>query len=121
MAATLGGYADYIAAKQEREAKAAAEKPAQRSQAGEDYRAKRERQSAINRASGELRRAEDRVNAAEEELSRLEEKLASPDVATNYVKAAELSRTIDEKKAQLDKLYSQWEQAQETLEELERE
>ncbi|MEI3424861.1 MAG: hypothetical protein V8Q85_07355 [Christensenellales bacterium] len=42
-------------------------KPAQRSQAGEDYRAKRERQSAINRASGELKRAEDRVNAAEEE------------------------------------------------------
>ena len=117
----IGGYADYIAAKQEREAKAAAEKPAQRSQAGEDYRAKRERQSAINRASGELRRAEDRVNAAEEELSRLEEKLASPEVATNYVKAAELSRTIDEKKAQLDKLYSQWEQAQEALEELERE
>ena len=115
----IGGYADYIAAKQEREAKAAAEKPAQRSQAGEDYRAKRERQSAINRASGELRRAEDRVNAAEEELSRLEEKLASPDVATNYVKAAELSRTIDEKKAQLDKLYSQWEQAQEALDGLE--
>ncbi len=115
----IGGYADYIAAKQEREAKAAAEKPAQRSQAGEDYRAKRERQSAINRASGELRRAEDRVNAAEEELSILEEKLASPEVATNYVKAAELSRTIDEKKAQLDKLYSQWEQAQEALDGLE--
>ena len=90
----IGGYADYIAAKQEREAKAAAEKPAQRSQAGEDYRAKRERQSAINRASGELRRAEDRVNAAEEELSRLEEKLASPEVATNYVKAAELSLSL---------------------------
>ena len=59
------------------------------------------------------------MNAAEEELSRLEEKLASPDVATNYVKAAELSRTIDEKKAQLDKLYSQWEQAQEALDWLE--
>ena len=51
----------------------------------------------------------------------MEEKLASPEVATNYVKAAELSRTIDEKKAQLDKLYSQWEQAQEALEELEKE
>ncbi|MEI3424862.1 MAG: hypothetical protein V8Q85_07360 [Christensenellales bacterium] len=30
----------------------------------------------------------------------MEDKLASPEIATNYVKAAELSRTIDEKKAQ---------------------
>ena len=116
----IGGYEDYLKAKQEREADEAKRKSVQRSAAGEDYRARRERQSAINRASGELRRAEDRVSQAEEEISRLEDKLASPQVATNYVEASELSRTIEEKKRQLDGLYSLWEQAQAALERLEK-
>ena len=116
----IGGYVDYLKAKQEREADEAKRKSVQRSAAGEDYRARRERQSAINRASGELRRAEDRVSQAEEEISRLEDKLASPQVATNYVEASELSRTIEEKKRQLDGLYSLWEQAQAALERLEK-
>lgn len=115
----IGGYEDYLAAKQERDAKAAAQAPAPRSAAGENYRAKRERQSAINRAAGELKRAEERVNSAEEEITALEQKLASPAIASDYVKAAELSGIIEQKKQQLDSLYTKWEQAQETLERLE--
>ena len=60
------------------------------------------------------------MSQAEEEISRLEDKLASPQVATNYVEASELSRTIEEKKRQLDGLYSLWEQAQAALERLEK-
>lgn len=118
----IGGYEDYLSAKLKRDAAAAAEGTAvQRSAAGESYRAKRNRQSTINRAQGELKRMEERVNAAENEISELEAKLASPEIAADYVKATELSRTIDEKRTALDALYEQWEQATVTLEQLEAE
>lgn len=117
----IGGYEDYLAQKALRDAARAQEKegPA-RSAAAADYRAQKERQSALNRAAGEARRGEERVLRAEEELSALEEKLASPAVASDYVKAGELSAAIEAKKAALDGLYKAWEQAQQALDDLSR-
>ena len=84
-----------------------------------DYRARKERQSALNRAAGEVRRAEERIAAAEEEIAALEAELALPEIASDYKKAGELSRTVDEKRQALETLYQKWEEAQARLEELE--
>ncbi len=120
----IGGYTEFLAERARRAMlhEAHAQQPFQEEAAApkqNDYRAKKERQSALNRAAGEVRRAEERVAAAEEELAALEAELALPDVASDYKKASELARTADEKRQALEGLYRKWEEAQAHLEELE--
>ena len=114
----LGGYEDYLEEKAQRKQAQEAGRERDRSAGAEDYRAKKERQSAFNRASGELRRAEARVAQCEEELGRMEETLASPEVASNYIRAGALSEQIGAKRAELERLLRAWEKAQINLDEL---
>ena len=53
-----------------------------------------------------------RIAAAEEEIAALEAELALPEIASDYKKAGELSRTVDEKRQALETLYQKWEEAQ---------
>ena len=120
----IGGYTEFLAERARRAMlhEAHAQQPFQEEAAApkqNDYRTKKERQSALNRAAGEVRRAEERVASAEEELAALEAELALPDVASDYKKASELARTADEKRQALEGLYRKWEEAQAHLEELE--
>ncbi len=115
----IGGYDDYLAAREAESRPAleeAAEPEAPRKTNG--YREQKERQSAINRAQGELKRIEERVTQAEIELNELNELLASPEVATDYVKSGETADLADIKQGELDGLYAAWEQAQEALDAL---
>ena len=43
--------------------------------------------------------------------------MAKPENATDFVKAAELAGKADEKNAELETLYEEWEQLQTTIEE----
>ena len=120
----IGGYTEFLAERARRAMlhEAHAQQPFQEEAAApkqNDYRAKKERQSALNRAAGEVRRAEERVASAEEELAALEAELALPDVASDYKKASKLARTADEKRQALEGLYRKWEEAQAHLEEFE--
>ena len=122
----IGGYTEFLSERARRAALAAERTPAAPEQEDaaaapkqNDYRARKERQSALNRAAGEVRRAEERIAAAEEEITALEAELALPEVASDYKKAGELSRTVDEKRQALETLYQKWEEAQARLEELE--
>lgn len=88
----IGGYTEFLAERARRTMlhEAHAQQPFQEEAAApkqNDYRAKKERQSALNRAAGEVRRAEERVASAEEELAALEAELALPDVASDYKKS----------------------------------
>lgn len=114
----LGGYEDYLEEKARRHLSQDAGREPNRSATAESYRAKKERQGALNRAAGEARRAEERIEKCERELAGMEEKLALPSVATDYVKAGELSAAIEEKRAELETLYAAWDEAQKTLDEL---
>ncbi len=114
----LGGYEDYLEEKARRHERKDGGREQNRSATAEDYRLKKEKQSALNRASGELRRAEARVLEREEELRRMEERLAYPWVASDYVKAGELNAAIERKRAELDALYKAWDEAHKALEEL---
>ena len=116
LAEYIGGYDDYL------EAAAKKPKPAQEEQSKPEkangYKAQKERQSLINRASGAVRRAEERIAAAEGELAAINERLASPAVASDYVKSAELAKAAEQKQHDIEQLYSVWEDAQQALDEL---
>jgi ATP-binding cassette subfamily F protein 3 len=111
----IGGYDEFTVAMAEKKNEKA-EKPQDKKQSG--YRLQKELKSAVNRAEGEARRAEERLKKAESELTAIEEKLASPAVASDYVKAMELSKTADELRSRIEKLYSEWDEATEALKRL---
>lgn len=118
----IGGYDDYLSAREAESQAEAARQAQQRPQNHKPnaYREQKERQSAINRASGEVRRLEDRIAQAEEQLAQLNSQLASPEVATDYVRSGQLAQQAQEAQAQLDALYTAWEAAQEAFEALTR-
>ncbi|MBE5785164.1 MAG: ABC-F family ATP-binding cassette domain-containing protein [Clostridiales bacterium] len=116
----IGGYTDFLEEKARRDALRAPQQvltEAPKEQKN-DYKARKERQSAINRAEGEARRAEERIAKAEKELSALEEELARPDVASDYVKAGKLAKAAEEKRTAIETLYAKWEETQAKLEAL---
>ena len=112
----IGGYDDYLEASERRIKEAPvqeikAEKP-------NSYKAQKERQSLINRASGEVRRAEERIAQAEEKLEGINALLSSPDISTDYVRSAALAKEAEEQRQIVEELYAAWEQAQQKLDEL---
>ena len=112
----IGGYDDYLEASERRTKEAPvqeikAEKP-------NSYKAQKERQSLINRASGEVRRAEERIAQAEEKLEGINALLSSPDISTDYVRSAALAKEAEEQRQIVEELYAAWEQAQQKLDEL---
>ena len=113
----IGGYDDYLEAIARRP-QPSAEAASPKAEKPNSYKAQKERQSILNRATGAVRRAEERIAAAEQELEDINQKLASPVIASDYVKSAELAKEADGKQAEIDALYSQWEQAQQALDEL---
>lgn len=114
----IGGYEDYLKARAENAEEKAAHKPSE-SQNAVDYRERKEHQSALNRAKGRVSRIEKAIAEAEQSLENLNNELALPHIASDYKKAAELSKKGDEIKENIDDLYLEWGEAEEELEELE--
>ncbi len=110
----IGGYDDYLEAVSNKQREAAGDEKAV-SKNALDYRERKERQSAINRAKGELERCERAIAQKEEELEKLDAALASPAAFSDYKKAGELSKMSDALHAELDALYKKWEEAGERL------
>lgn len=116
----LGGYDDLLeerALRQQNDAKPAIQESAN----ANAYRARKERQSSLNRTRGEAKRAEEDAQRAEEALKRLEGELSQPEIGSDYIKAAEQAEKIALARRTLEECYEVWESAQERIEELERE
>lgn len=113
----IGGYDYFIEAKSNRDDYKQTETCDKQEKVNE-YKLNKERQSAINRAAGEVRRAEARISDCEAELEAIEGLLALPEVATDYIKAGDLAQQAEEIKIKLDEFYTQWEQAQAEFEHL---
>ena len=116
----IGGYDDYLAAREAEthptdDAEAIYTEPTRKPNG---YREQKERQSAINRTQGEIKRIEEKAMRTEIELNELHEQLASPAVATDYIKSGEVADLADRKQGELDCLYVAWEKAQEVLDAL---
>ena len=114
----IGGYDELMEDLERKKVETVVEAEAQRPRQN-DYRAQKERQSAINRQKGEVRRSEERIAALEGEIAAMEKELAKPAVASDYKKAGELSAKIDSRRAELNGLYEAWDEAQRKLDEME--
>ena len=114
----IGGYDELMEDLERKKVETVVEAEAQRPRQN-DYRAQKERQSAINRQKGEVRRSEERIAALEGEIAAMEKEFAKPTVASDYKKAGELSAKIDSRRAELNGLYEAWDEAQRKLDEME--
>lgn len=114
----IGGYDELMEDLERKKVETVVEAEAHRPRQN-DYRAQKERQSAINRQKGEVRRSEERIAALEGEIAAMEKELAKPTVASDYKKAGELSAKIDSRRAELNGLYEAWDEAQRKLDEME--
>lgn len=76
---------------------------------GEDYKKKKQRESDKRKAVNRANRLEEEVAALESENEVLSKDLLSPHIATDYVKAAEITEKISENEKQISILLEEWE------------
>ena len=86
-----------------------------KSTAALSYKEKKEKEALIRKLKNTLTKTEEEISKTEQEISELEEKLLLPEVASDYVKAGEVSALIDEKNEILSELYELWEETDEKL------
>lgn len=86
-------------------AKQAAE-PAPASSYEAEKQAKREERNRQRR----VEQLEKQISELEQHIAELENRLADPDVFNDYVRVAEIQNEIEQKKAELQNVYDQWEQ-----------
>ncbi len=111
----LGDYDDCLAARATRQSETVLE---QRQEKPNAYKEQKARQSAVNRAKGVRDRTEKSITEAEMALANLEAEMAEPEIASNYVKAAELATKAEELRNEIADFYAQWEAAEAALDEL---
>jgi len=111
----IGGYKEYLEESALRKQRTSCETFDSSETSALDYRAKKERQSAINRAMGELKRAEERIAALEAELAEIHITLSSPAVVSDYVKAGEIDTLARQKQTDIDEAYKSWAEVREKL------
>ncbi|MBR0135301.1 MAG: ABC-F family ATP-binding cassette domain-containing protein, partial [Clostridia bacterium] len=112
----IGGYDDYLEALARKQQVAEDDKTVSKNAA--NYFERKQQQSLINRAKGELERCERAVAKAESELATFEKELASPAASSDYKKAIELSARADKLRSELENLYKKWENAEAALQKL---
>ena len=113
----IGGYDDYLEALKNDPQKERQEEKKISANAL-DYKEKKALKSELTKAQTAVSRAEKAIADAEQELENVNAELAKPYIASDYKKAGELSKSADELHARLDRLYKEWEEAEERLAEL---
>ena len=83
-----------------------------------DYRRRKERESARRKGSTRVRRAEEAVTETEEEVRRLKELLVDPETGADYARLVELSARLERQEEELERRMEEWEEAQTALLEL---
>ncbi len=81
----------------------------QKKAAGEDYKKKKQRESNKRKAVNRANKLEEEVSKLESENEALSAELLSGEVATDYVKAAEITEKISENEEKITKLLEEWE------------
>ena len=105
----LGGYDYYLEKRKDApEQMQGAEKKT--SSGKDDYQLQKQRVAQERKRQNRLKKLEEEIEAAEEEIAALSEQLMDPECAADYVKAAELTETIQTKEASLALLYEEWEE-----------
>ena len=88
---------------------------AQANRAGNAYLAGKEQRSAANRVRARFREMERRIQILEEQISEYENRLADPDVASDYLKAAETSEALEQAQKRHEELLAEWIELEEQI------
>ena len=102
-----GGY-DYFIEKHT-EQKTTAETEKQKS-GGEDYKMRKQLQAEKRKIENDLKKAEAKIAELEERIEENNNLLASEEIATDYLKAAEISDANAALESELEEVYAQWEE-----------
>ncbi|MBE6778501.1 MAG: ABC-F family ATP-binding cassette domain-containing protein [Ruminococcaceae bacterium] len=111
-------YDAYVAARQAHEEQLAAAQPATKPVRENDYKQRKERESARRRLQTAVRRAEEEVARLEGVIAMLEEQLADPAVATDYDRLASLTADLEQHNTALETAMTVWEETQQQWEDM---
>jgi ATP-binding cassette subfamily F protein 3 len=109
---TIGGYDAFLDAQAQEETDSALtpeEKPKNA------YQEKKERQKELTKAKSAVKKLEAEIERKEAEVQALAAELNQPDTAADYQAAGRLSKTLQDRKDELEALYREWEEATEAL------
>lgn len=94
-------------------------KTAAKSEAALSYKEKKEREALIRKLKNTLSKTEEKISLTEEKISNFESQLLSPEISSDYVKAAEYTEMIEKMNEELQSLYELWEETETALSETE--
>lgn len=115
----LGDYDYYVVKKEELNLNAASQAAVVQEKVSankQDYQARKEQAAKLRRLNTRLEKCERKIEEYEKEIAKLEELLAG-EAATDYEKAAELSKQLDEVKRSLELAMDDWTLISEEIEE----
>lgn len=111
---------DAYASAHRRAQESSAAKQEEKPSKGNEYRQRKERESAMRRLHTAITRCETAIAGYEERIAALNEQLSDPAVTADYEQLLSLTAQLEECNAQLEQEMERWECAQKTLEELEK-
>ena len=75
-----------------------------------DYKARKQEAARLRKLENDTKKAEEKIALLEEEIESLNNTLLSDEIATDYIKAAEISDKITALQKELDETYAVWEE-----------
>ena len=81
-----------------------------------DYKERKERESALRKLNGALKRCEQAIEDVETKTAELAQQMSKPEIATDYEKASKLSEEIAVLKEKEEELTAQWMELSEQVE-----
>jgi len=103
-----GGYAYFC--EKHKEIAEDSQKPKKNEDAAISYKEQKRIEAEKRKKENLIKKTEEQIEQTETEIERLNNELLSPEIATDYVKATELTDKINELSVKLDKLYTIWEE-----------
>lgn len=115
-----GNYDKYIELKEAKEQAQQTAKAVQEKAVAEvkknDYKERKERESALRKLNGALKRCEQAIEDVETKTAELAQQMSKPEIATDYEKASKLSEEIAVLKEKEEELTAQWMELSEQIE-----
>lgn len=109
-----GNYDDFLEGRES----AAAEKN-KTADKGLDYKEQKRLEAQKRKVINDLKRTENAISETEDRIKEKEEELLKPEIATDYVRAAEITEEMNGLNEQLEELLAKWEELQIQVEESE--
>lgn len=113
----IGGYDDYIEAMARQKQEEITAAPVEEKPKNLDYQEQKRLQAEKRKTLNRFKKVEELIEALEAEIEEIGEELTKPEYAADFTKLAELSKSAEEKNAELDSLMEEWEILQIEIEE----